>query len=140
MFGWTPRDLRTVPDVDPSPLTYRAEIRSRDGVQNGDLHLYDGGEFTPYCIESLLDLLRSEARTARRELEMTFDLLGSCSIVRLQEIATRFASASIAGLNVTVRASGHAPLRVGESASAATGATPTTPVPPNPSTSSARSS
>ena len=115
MFRWTPRDLRAVPEPEVRPLRYRAEVRSHDDGHRGNIHLYDGGEFSPYCIESLLDLLRSEARATRRELDMTFDLLGPCSALRLQEVAARFAGASISGLSVTVRASGHAPLRVGES-------------------------
>jgi hypothetical protein len=117
MFGWTPRDLRTVPEAEARPLRYRAEVYCRDGESSGDLHLYDGGDFSPYCMESLLDLLRSEARVSRRALDMTFELLGPCSAPRLQEVAARFARASIVGLSVTVRASGHAPVRVGESAS-----------------------
>ena len=119
MFGWTPRDLRTAPEAEARPLRYRAEVCCRDGERRGDLHLYDGGDFSPYCIESLLDLLKSEARGPRRALDMTFEILGPCSAPRLQEVAARFARASIAGLSVTVRASGHTPVRVGESASAA---------------------
>ncbi|HET9062032.1 MAG TPA: hypothetical protein VFO62_01980 [Candidatus Binatia bacterium] len=117
MFGWTPRDLRIAPEAEAKPLRYRAEVYRRDGDSGGDLHLYDGGDFSPYCMESLLDLLRSEARASRRALDMTFELLGPCSAPRLQEVAARFSRASIAGLSVTVRASGHAPVRVGDSAS-----------------------
>jgi len=113
MFGWTPRDLRVVPEMPASPLRSRAEVRTREPGRSGLLHLYDGGDFSPYCIESLLELLRSEARMTRRELDLTFELLGQCSAVRMQEVAARFASASIAGLSVTVRADGHTPVRVG---------------------------
>jgi hypothetical protein len=120
MFGWTPRDLHIAPDPEAVPLRYRAEVRTRDGRRSGDLHLYDGGDFSPYCIESLLDLLRSETRATRRELDLTFELLGPCSAVRLHEIAARFAGASITGLTVTVRADGHPPLHVGERSTAAT--------------------
>jgi hypothetical protein len=94
-------------------------VSSRDGERGGDLHLYDGGDFSPYCIESLLDLLRSEARAPQRPLDMTFEILGPCSAPRLQEVAARFARAAIDGLSVTVRASGHTPVRVGGSASSA---------------------
>jgi hypothetical protein len=114
MFGWTPRDLRVAPETAVRPLRYRAEVCCRDGEQSNDLHVYDGGDYSPYCIESLLDLLRSEARSPRRALDMTFDILGPCSALRLQEVAARFARASIAGLSVTVRASGHPPVRVGD--------------------------
>lgn len=117
MFGWTPRDLRIAPEAEARPLRYRAEVYCREGDSSGELHLYDGGDFSPYCMESLLDLLRSESRASRRALDMTFELLGPCSAPRLQEVASRFARASIAGLSVTVRASGHAPVRVGESPS-----------------------
>jgi hypothetical protein len=109
-----------VPEPEVRALRYRAEVRSRDDgdrgrdARRGDVHLYDGGDFSPYCLESLLELLRSEARATRRELDMTFELLGPCSAVRLQEVAARFAGASITGLSVIVRASGHAPLHVGE--------------------------
>lgn len=118
MFGWTPRDLRIAPETEARPLRYRAEVCCRNGERSGDLHLYDGGDFSPYCIESLLDLLRSEARGPRRTLDMTFEILGPCSAPRLQEVAARFARAAIAGLSVTVRASGHTPVRVGESTAA----------------------
>jgi hypothetical protein len=114
MFGWSPRDLRVVPEMPARPLRYRAEVRTRDPGGIGSVHLYDGGDFSPYCIESLLDLLRSEARMTRRELDLTFELLGQCSAVRMQEVAARFADASIAGLRVTVRADGYSPVRVGE--------------------------
>jgi len=114
MFGWTPRDPLGVAEHEARPLRYRAEVRSREGEHDGDLHLYDGGDFSPYCIESLLDLLRSESRARHRVLDLTFELLGPCSTLRLQEIANRFAHASIARLCVTVRASGHTPVRVGE--------------------------
>lgn len=119
MFGWTPRDPSRRPEPEARPLRYRAEVRNRESGHGGDLHLYDGGDFSPYCIESLLELLRCEARAPHQALDLTFELLGPCSTLRLQEIANRFASASIAGLRVTVRATGHSPVRVGESLPAA---------------------
>ncbi len=127
MFGWTPRDLRAAPEPEARPLRYRAEVCCRDVERSSNLHLYDGGDFSPYCIESLLELLRSEARSPRRALDMTFEILGPCSAPRLQEVAARFARAAIDGLSVTVRASGHTPVRVGESVSTAT--LPTAPAP-----------
>jgi hypothetical protein len=116
MLGWTGRNPRAphlVTEPDSRPLLYRAEVRSRDDEPGGAVHLYDGGEFSPYCIESLLDLLRSETRTTRRPLEMSFEILGACSAPRLEEVAGRFADASIPGLSVTVRAAGHQAVRVG---------------------------
>jgi hypothetical protein len=128
MFGWThwtPRELSTEPERPA--LRYRAEVRSLDSASGGELHLYDGGDFSPYCIESLLNLLRSETRASGRALEMTLEILGPCSTPRLQEVAERFARAAITGLSVTVRAPGHPPVRVDESASIArpSGAGPT---------------
>src|SRR5512139_1757685 len=108
MFGWnhwTPRELSAEPE--PPALRYRAEVRSCDNASGGELHMYDGGDFSPYCIESLLNLLRSETRASGRALEMTLELLGPCSTPRLQEVAERFAKAAITGLSVTVRAPGH---------------------------------
>jgi len=114
MFGWTSRDSRTAAETSIRPLRYRAEVSCKDPEHRGDLRVYDGGDFSPYGVESLLDLLRSEARSSRRALDMTLEILGPCSAIRLQEIAARFARASIAGLSVTVRASGHTPVRIGE--------------------------
>jgi len=127
MFGWTPRDPVGAAELAARPLRYRAEVRNREGQRGGDLHLYDGGDFSPYCIESLLELLRSEAREPHRALDLTFELLGPCSTLSLQEIANRFASASITGLRVTVRATGHSPVRVGEQLPAARSPSPPAP-------------
>jgi hypothetical protein len=117
MFGWThwaPRELSA--ESDRPALRYRAEVRSRDNASGGELHLYDGGDFSPYCIESLLNLLRSETRASGRALEMTLEILGPCSTPRLEEVTERFAKAAITGLSVTVRAPGHPPMRVDDSA------------------------
>jgi hypothetical protein len=115
MFARTPRELHVVAEPETPHLRYRAEVRTREEAgRGGNLHLYDGGDVSPYCIESLLELLRSEARLTHRTLDLTFELLGQCSAVSMREVAARFAAASITGLSVTVRANGHAPLHVGD--------------------------
>ena len=40
-----------------SDLTYRAEIVRRDARGRSSIY-YDGGEFAPYCVESLVEILR----------------------------------------------------------------------------------
>lgn len=103
--------LSQAPDAAGLPR-YRAEVRCRDAQPGDPLHLYEGGDCSPYCLDSLIDLLRSETRATRHALELTFEVLDTCSSPRLQELASRFARAAIPGLRVVVRAQGREPLRV----------------------------
>lgn len=107
---WATHDADHLAYGSPSPLRYRAEVRRREPMAGPNLHLYDGGDCSPYCIESLIDLLRSETRATRQALEMTFEILDTCTPPSLQEVASRFAHAAIPGLRVTLRAQGLDPV------------------------------
>jgi hypothetical protein len=107
MFGWTSRQRALEADPRFAVPTYRVEVRRRAGSEGHDLHFYGGGEFSPYCIESLVDMLRSEAHGHGGEYDVTFELVGSCSVQCLEEVAHRFSAAAIPGLHGVVRAAGH---------------------------------
>jgi hypothetical protein len=102
-----------------SVLRYRAEVRRREPIQGSALHLYDGGDCSPYGIESLIDLLRSETRVTRSALEVTFEILDSCSSPRLQEVVQRFTHSAIPGLRITISARGQDPVFFDATASSA---------------------
>ena len=113
MFGWNskPRSSRALGvELGAIQPTYRVEIRRHTATDPHDLHLYGGGDYSPYCIESLVDMLRGEAHTARGDYEVTFEFVGACSASTLEEVAYRLSSAGIPGLRGVVRAEGHRPL------------------------------
>ena len=110
MFGWTskPRYARPIgPELGSIQPTYRVEIRRHTSNDPHDLHLYGGGDYSPYGIESLIDMLRGEAHTARGDYEVTFEFIGPCSASTLEEVAYRLLTAGIPGLRGVVRAEGH---------------------------------
>ena len=110
MFGWTgksPKPQGVAPESRVSPPTYRVEVRRHGGQVGYDLHFYGGGDFSPYCIESLIDMLRGEAHGVRGQYEVTLELIGACSAKSIEEVATRLSTAGIAGLRGVVRAAGH---------------------------------
>ena len=110
MFGWTAKSSRSlglVPDSRIAPPTYRVEVRRHTSQEGHDLHFYGGGDFSPYCIESLIDMLRSEAHGVGGEYDVTLELFGTCSAKSVEEVAARLSTAGIVGLRGVVRAAGH---------------------------------
>jgi hypothetical protein len=110
MFGWTSRPRYSRPigrEFGSIQPTYRVAIRRHTAIDAHDLHLYGGGDYSPYCIESLIDMLRGEAHTARGDYEVTFEFVGPCSASTLEEVAYRLLTAGIPGLRGVVRAEGH---------------------------------
>lgn len=118
MFGWTSKSRFSGsarsdgPDLGSIQPTYRVEIRRHTANDAHDLHLYGGGDFSPYCIESLVDMLRGEAHTTRGDYEVIFEFIGVCSASTLEEVAYRLSAASIPGLRGVVRAEGHRALNL----------------------------
>jgi hypothetical protein len=113
MFEWTPRDRGPSEfESGSAPPRYKAEVRRRGSSSAATFHLYDGGDCSPYCLDSLIDLLRSETRTTRDALDLSFEILDQCSGSRVQEVAARFARAAVPGLRVTLRARGREPVHV----------------------------
>jgi len=112
MFGWNSRPRSALPDVGSMQPTYRVEIRRHRASDAHDLHLYGGGDFSPYCIESLIDMLRGEAHSTHGEYDVTFEFVGTCSATNLEEVAYRLAAAGIPGLRGVVRADGHRELHL----------------------------
>lgn len=112
MFGWNSRPRSALPDGGSVQPTYRVEIRRHSSRDAHDLHLYGGGDFSPYCIESLIDMLRGESHAAGGEYDVTFEFVGTCSATNLEEVAHRLAAAGIPGLRGVVRADGHRELQL----------------------------
>ena len=73
---------------------------------------YDGGDLSPYSIESLLDLLRAESRQPYSWLEVDVEINGPCPAAVLRDLTLRFSALSMLGLKVRVRAEGHAPFLI----------------------------
>ena len=87
-------------------LTYRAEIYRRDPRGRSSIY-YDGGEFAPYCVESLVDILRSEARRPHELLDVSIEFRGACSTTTLRDLARRFSDLHEPRLHVRIGAPGH---------------------------------
>ena len=87
-------------------LTYRAEIVRRDPCGPSSIY-YDGGEFAPYCIESLLEILRSEARRPHDSLDVSIELKGTCNSSTVRDLARRLAGMREPRLHVRISAPGH---------------------------------
>ena len=107
MFGWTakPRPGGFEPSV--MAPTYRVEVRRHTAADPHDLRFYGGGDFSPYCIESLIEMLRGESHGMPGEYELTFEFVSGCSTRNLEEVARRLSTAGISGLRGVVRAAGH---------------------------------
>jgi len=112
MFGWTPKPRGIGPDLGTMQPNYRVEIRRHTPNDPHDLHLYGGGDYSPYCIESLIDMLRGEAHTTRGDYEVIFEFIGTCSASAVEEVAYRLCAAGIPGLRGVVRAEGHRALHL----------------------------
>ena len=94
-----------------------ARIRYRSAVtrhhESGPAHsYYDGGDLSPYSIESLLDLLRAESRQPYSCLEVNLEINGPCNAALLRDLTLRFSALSMLGLKVRIRAEGHAPFLI----------------------------
>jgi hypothetical protein len=92
--------------VPTSSLTYRAEIVRRD-MRGGSSIYYDGGEFAPYCVESLVEILRSEARRPHEHLDVSIELKGSCNVTTVRDLARRFGDLHEPRMHVRISAPGH---------------------------------
>ena len=93
-------------------ITYRAELFRRD-AQGRTSSYYDGGEFSPYNIESLLDLLRGEARVPNTSLDLTLELRGQCTDAVIRDLAQRFAELDAPSAQVRICTVGNRPVMVG---------------------------
>jgi hypothetical protein len=91
---------------------YRAEILRRDLGGHVSTY-YNGGELSPYCIESLIELLRGEAHTPYQSLELSLEFRGKCSPALLRDVAKRFASVQTPRLQISIRAAGQQPVVIG---------------------------
>ena len=74
---------------------------------------YDGGDFSPYSVESLVELLRSETRTPYRSLDLTFEIRGKCTVNTVKEVAKRFAVIHAPKVQVRVCSAGLRPVVIG---------------------------
>ena len=87
-------------------LTYRAEIVRRDPRGRSSIY-YDGGEFAPYCVESLVEVLRNEAHRPHDMLDVSIELKGSCNGVTVRDLARRFTDLHEPRMHVRISAPGH---------------------------------
>ncbi|MFQ5353273.1 MAG: hypothetical protein ACE5D3_09430, partial [Candidatus Binatia bacterium] len=70
-------------------VVYRAELIRID--RSGRRTSYrDCGDFSPYCVEALLDTLRSESHASFRTLLLKLDLRGEVSRFQMDDLARRF--------------------------------------------------
>ncbi len=113
MFGWTSKTRSGGFDPTLTAPTYRVEVRRHTTTDPHDLRFYGGGDFSPYCIESLIEMLRGEAHGVGGEYELTFEFVSACSERNLEEVARRLSDAGIAGLRGVVRANGHREVALG---------------------------
>jgi hypothetical protein len=98
--------------AEPPRIGYRCELRRHADPEPRQIY-YDGGDYSPYCLDSLTDLLRCEARLPHSALEIQIDLSGPCPGALLREMTLRFSSLGIARLHVVIRAEGHPPIVLG---------------------------
>jgi len=87
-------------------LTYRAEIVRRDPKGPSSIY-YDGGEYAPYCVESLVEILRSEARRPHDLLDVSIELKGTCNSSTVRELARRLDGMREPRMHVRISAPGH---------------------------------
>jgi hypothetical protein len=92
--------------------TYRAEVLRRDLGGHVSTY-YNGGELSPYCIESLIELLRGETHTPYQSVELSLEFRGKCSPTVLRDVAKRFASVQIPRVQISIRAAGQPPVVLG---------------------------
>ncbi len=93
----------------PESLSYKAEVFRRDLGGHVSTY-YNGGEFSPYCVESLVELLRGEAHTPYQSLELVFEFRGKCNASTVREVAKRFAAVHAPRLQVKICATGQHPV------------------------------
>jgi hypothetical protein len=89
-----------------STLTYRAEIVRRDPRGRASIY-YDGGEYAPYCVESLVDILRAEAHRPHDMLDVCIELKGACNATMVKDLARRFTDMHQPRMHVRISAPGH---------------------------------
>ena len=97
---------------DVARLRYRCELRRRAEPEPRQVS-YDGGEYSPYCLDSLADLLHREAMLPHSALEVRIDLAGPCPGSVLRDMTLRFSSLGIARLRVLIHAEGHDAVIIG---------------------------
>ena len=112
MDGRTLRRAQSPSFSTATRLTYRAEISRRDTLGHSSSY-YDGGEYSPYCVESLVDLLRGEARMPYTSLELTLELRGHCSDSTVRELARKFSAVEAPRAQVRICSPGNRPVVVG---------------------------
>jgi hypothetical protein len=89
-----------------SDLTYRAEIVRRDARGRSSIY-YDGGEFAPYCVESLVEILRAEAHRPHDVLDVSIEIKGPCNASTVKELTRRFVDLHEPRMHVRISAPGH---------------------------------
>lgn len=90
-------------------VSYRSAV-TRHNPPESDHTYYDGGELSPYCIETLVELLRAEARLPYTTLDVDLEIAGPCPAARVREVSVRFSELPIQRLRVLLRAEGHGTL------------------------------
>ena len=71
---------------------------------------YDAGDFSPYSLESLVETLRSKARTRHRSVELTLEIGAPCSANTLAELRRRFRTIEEQDVTVRIISGAAAPL------------------------------
>src|SRR5262249_49996896 len=88
-----------------SDLTYRAEIIRRDTRGRSSIY-YDGGEFAPYCVESLVEILRAEAHHPHDVLDVNIEIKGACNATTVRDLTRRFTDMHEPRMHVRISAAG----------------------------------
>ena len=92
--------------------TYRAEILRRD--HNGRVSVYyDGGDFSAYNCEALLDVVRAESRRPHDGIDVTTEIKGVCSDAELVALKERFEALGYGRVLLRISSPGRSPLIAG---------------------------
>ncbi len=103
--------LRAPPYSYPRRIIYRAAVtRHQQSVPQHTF--YDGGDLNPYCLDSLIDLLRAEARLPYTSLIVDLQLTGAVNGAIVREVTQRFTALVIRGLRVRICADGQRPVLI----------------------------
>lgn len=97
----------------PAHLHYRSVLR-RITAEPPHRSYFDGGDLTPYAADSLMDLIRSEARFPHETLDLSLALSGPCSAGLVRYLVARLTALAIPTLVVHIRAEGQPDIVVAE--------------------------
>lgn len=105
MGSRTSRYKPGLPGTRAATATYRAEI-CRNDTPGSKSKYYDGGDFSPYCMESLVELLRSEAQSPYLSMGLTLEIRGRCTLATLRDLTRRFSEIDAPNIRINIRATG----------------------------------